>query len=386
VKVWDAQTGQELLTFKGHTSGVSSVVFSPDGTRLASGSRDDIRIWDATPSQEARTFSGHTGSVRSVNFSPDGKRLAGASWDPTTKQGGVKVWEARTGQELLTLQGHAGQVFRVVFSPDGKRLASGSGTWDDTKNAYVAGEVKIWDAQIGRELLTFKGHTAAVVSVAFSPDGTRLASSSSHPNSIGSNSDRGGPGEVKVWDAQTGRELLTLKGHSRFVNSVAFSPDGMRLATLSRDNTVKVWNAQTGQEILTLKVRAFIAGSVAFSPDGKRLASSNGPPGGLPPFEVKVWDAQTGQELLTLKGHTVPVPSVVFSPDGKRLASGSGRPGGRAPGEVKVWDAQTGQELLALKVAGHHDGVAFSPDGYRLACDVDSKVTIWDATPLPEKP
>jgi WD40 repeat protein/serine/threonine protein kinase len=421
IRVWDAQTGQQLISFKGGApDGV--VVFSPDGTRLASGGADQtVKILDVTTNPEARSFSGHTGSVHSVTFSPDGKHLAGISLDPTTNERAVKVWEARTGQELLSLKGHAGRVLRVVFSPDGKRLASASGTWDDTKNDWVAGEVKVWDAQTGRELLTLKGHTAAVVSMAFSPDGTRLASSSSWPTGTGIRN-QPQPGGVKVWNAQTGQELLTLKGHRGFVDSVAFSPDGKRLATLSRDNTVKVWDAQTGQETLTLKVRHLsISGSVAFSPDGKRLASSSN--GGVGPIvgspgEVKVWDAQTGEELLTLKGHIGPqITSVVFSPDGKRLASGTGEirltrvvfspdgkrlagavgglvgPGpGRGPGpgitgDLKVWDAQTGQELLTLfKGGGFHDGLAFSPDGHWLATDVNGRVTIWDATPRPEKP
>src|SRR5262249_11949536 len=104
--------------------------------------------------------------------------------------------------------------------------------------------VKVWDVQTGRELLTLKGHAAPVVSVALSPGSTRLASSSSRPNEISAVRDPGEPGEVKVWDAQTGEELLTLKGHSRFVNSVTFSPGGKRLATLSRDQTEKVWLPQ----------------------------------------------------------------------------------------------------------------------------------------------
>jgi WD40 repeat protein len=183
-----------------------------------------------------------------------------------------------------------------------------------------------------------------------------------------------------VWDAQTGRELLSPKGHCRLVNSLAFSPDGKRLATLSRDNTVKVWDVQTGQALLTLEARSRTVGSVAFSPDGKRLASSNSSPNGSDtrsPGEVKVWDAQTSQELHTLKGHTADVTSVVFSPDGKRLASA-------ARGDtVKVWDVQTGQELLSFLGRG----VVFSPDGHRLATNgSDDAVKIYDATPLPEKP
>jgi WD40 repeat protein len=114
---------------------------------------------------------------------------------------------------------------------------------------------------------------------------------------------------------------------------------------------------------------------VAVSPDGQRLANSAG-------AEVKILDAQTGQELLSLKGHTSGVNSVVFSPDGQRLASSSGDP--FFPGEVKVWDAQTGQELLTLK-AGEFEVVVFSPNGHLLASQANGRVTIWDATPLPEE-
>jgi hypothetical protein len=147
-------------------------------------------------------------------------------------------------------------------------------------------------------------HNDAINSVAFSPDGKRLAT--------GSN-DR----TVKLWDAATGQETLTLKGHSDAVWSVAFSPDGKRLATGSRDCTVKLWDAGAGQELLTLKGHSDAVGSVAFSPDGKRLAT------GSKDRTVKLWDAATGQETLTLKGHSDAVWSVAFSPDGKRLAPGA---------------------------------------------------------------
>jgi WD40 repeat protein len=351
VKVWDAQTGQERLTLKGHTAPVTSVCFSPDGRRLASASGDKtVKVWDAQTGQEQLTLKGHTSGVESVCFSPDGRRLASSS--EGVSRGEVKVWDAQTGQEQLTFKGHTNRVLCVCFSPDGRRLA---GTSRDQT-------VTVWDAQTGQEALTLKGHTSWVESVCFSPDGRRLASAS-HDQT------------VKVWDAQTGREALTLKGHTQAVASVCFSPDGRRLASASEDQTVKVWDAQTGQEALTLKGHTQPVASVCFSPDGRRLASASHD------GTVRVWDAQTGQEQLTLKGHTGPVWGVCFSPDGKRLASASGDRLSGTPREVKVWDAQMGQEQLTLK--GHTapvTSVCFSPDGKRVVAENDrGEVRSWDA-------
>jgi WD40 repeat protein len=161
-----------------------------------------------------------------------------------------------------------------------------------------------------------------------------------------------------VWDAETGQELYSLKGHTLEVTSVAFSPDGSRLASASPDGTLKVWDAATSRE-----ARAVPPGIL--SPDGKHLAGTVG-------NEVRVWDAQTGRETLTLTGHTDRVQSVAFSPDGRRLVSAA------ADRTVKVWDAQTGQELRTFKgFAGPVDDrdsdlggmgpVAVSPDGRRVA-------------------
>jgi DNA-binding beta-propeller fold protein YncE len=288
VKVWDARTGQELLTLRGHTRLVNSVAFSPDGARLASGSGDQtVKVWDARTGQELHTLRGHTRAVTSVAFSPDGACVATGSEDKT-----VKVWDARTGQDLLTLKGHPNYEMGVAFSadPDGACLASGSR--DHT--------VKVWDARAGQELHTLKGHTALVDSVAFSPDGTGLASACQ---------DR----TVKVWDARTGRELHTLKGHTRDVWSVVFSPDGARLASGSGDQMVKVWDARTGQELHTLKGHTRAVTGVAFSPDGQRVVSRDAK------GETIGWDLTNGQRLKE------PVPEALFwdsarSPDGRLVA------------------------------------------------------------------
>jgi WD40 repeat protein len=360
-KVWNAGTGQALFTLVGHTGPVASVCFSPDGQRIATGSYDEIaKVWDARTGQELLTL--HTGGVSSVCFSPDGQRLA-------TGGGEVKVWDARTGQELVILKGHTSPVTSVCFSPDGQRLACGGGRLDDPQNEHWVGEVEVWNARTGQQLLTLKGHTLSVTSVCFSPDGQRIATGSED-------------GTARVWDARTGQQVLALKGHGWYVTSVCFSPDGQRLATGSQDGTARVWDARTGQQVLALKGHTVSVTSVCFSPDGKRLA------GGCSDQTVKVWDAHTGQEVLALKGHTNWVRSVCFSPDGQRLATGSGNPLSGEPGEVKVWNAHTGQQLLDIK--GQTDAVTsvcFSPDGQRLATgNEDGTARVWDARTGQELP
>ena len=152
------------LTLSGHSDTIESVSWSPDGKRLATGSLDKTaKVWDAETGKEVLTLSGHSDWVKSVAWSPDAKRLATGSDDRT-----AEVWDAGTGKEVLTLSGHRNFVVSVAWSPDGQRLATTSG--DKT--------AKVWDAGMGKEELTLSGHRNSVVSVAWSPDGKRLATAS----------------------------------------------------------------------------------------------------------------------------------------------------------------------------------------------------------------
>jgi WD40 repeat protein len=260
VRLWDGHTGAPVRTLEGHKASIWHLAFSPDGTRLASASWDrTVKVWDVATGRVVLTFTGHATPVHGVCFSPDGRRVASASWD-----GQLKVWDAATGAETAAPAGHLFPAMAVAWSPDGKRLASASG--DRT--------VKVWEADGGRELLTLRGHDALVHAVAWSPDGDRLASASWDHT-------------ARVWDAKTGKEVLTLRGHTDRVQSVEFSRDGTRLATASEDKTVRVWDAE-GKEVRPACLHRGVVWSVAFSPDGGRVAAGCWAPGAW----VRTWAAE----------------------------------------------------------------------------------------------
>ncbi len=341
-KTWDAQTGKNILTFRGHSAEIFSCAFSPDGKRIVTGCCDKTaKVWDTVSGHELLTLKGHTGWLNLTRFSLDGKRIVTGSTDET-----AKIWDAQTGKDLLTLKGHKAMVYSAAFSPDGKRIVTGS----PDKTA------KVWDAVHGHEILNLTGHMADIDSASFSPDGQRIVTGSEDKTAI-------------VWDAQTGKAVHTLKGHTDQVHSAAFSPDGKHIVTGSSDKTARVWDAVSGHEIMTLKGHKIGLSSVAFSPDGKRILTGSGDK------TAKIWDAQTGTVLLTLKGHTEGIFCAIFSADGRRIITAS------QDNTAKIWDAQTGKDLLTLK--GHTNIVAsarFSPDGKRIVTgSQDNTAKIWDA-------
>ena len=306
---------------EGHTSFVTSVAFSPDGTTLASGSSDrtynywigspsndyTVKFWDVGTGAKKAALEGHAYGVWSVSFSSDGTTLASGSRDKT-----VQLWDVATRTNIATLKGHTEAVTSVAFSPDGTLLASGSS--DDT--------VKLWDVATGTNIATLEGHTEKVSSLSFSPDETLLASGSFD-------------GTVRLWDVSARAHVATLEGHAAGVRSVSFSPDSTTLASGADDYTVKLWDVATRTNIATLEGHRNNVTSVSFSPDGTTLASGS--------FDdtVKLWDVATGTNIATLEGHTEKVFSVSFSPDGTTLASGSHK-------TVRLWDVS--EWTLSLRV------------------------------------
>ncbi|MBN2593009.1 MAG: protein kinase [Sedimentisphaerales bacterium] len=405
VKVWNVATGQMLFILEGHTDWVYCAAFSPDGKTIATSSRDKtVRLWDAGDGTSRGIIGEYGDSVMCVAFSPDGRKLAyaGGSGDPSVSSSDttVRILDLKTGESQV-LTGHTDTVTCVVFSPDGKSVATAS--WDGTSRLGDVGNgsklltfftgppssgfwsaaispdgrlcavgggtssidagVYVIDVNTGKIVQAYEGHSRMIRDVEFSPDGTRIVTTSFD-------------GTAKVWLVSPA-EFLSLEGHDQAVWAIDVSPDRQWLATGSLDQTAKIWNIESGSLLLTIPVN-FPVVSLAFCPDSSRLVTT------AADATARVWqlgteDVRVGRpsltykSLLTLAGHSNTVMCVTYSPQGHWIATGS------KDNTARIWDAQSGHLIKTLE---GHDGwvldVAFSPDSERLAtASADNTARIW---------
>jgi WD40 repeat protein len=339
VKLWDTEDGRNLWTFTGHSLWVNAVCYRPDGQVIASASRDGtVKLWDINTGMLLRTLEGHAGEMLALQFSADNRTLAASS-----SSGFIVIWDSESG-DARTLTGHSGAARALAFSPDGRYFASASN---------VDSTIRIWDAYAGEQAHSF--NAPGVASLGYSPDGRHIVSGSMD-------------NAIRVWETETGMEILTLAGRSSWVRALAFSPDGRRIAMGSTDRTIHIWEAGSGREIMTLAGHSATVRSVAYSPDSGRIVS------GAADSTVRVWDAASGRELQTLRGHGSVVRAVACDPSGQFIVSGS------SDRTIKVWDAETGEELWTF--TGHRgevNALAFSPDGSTIASgSSDRTIKLWD--------
>ncbi len=383
-RLWDVSTGQQTAAFKGHSKSVVSVAISADGAKLATGSFDkSAKLWDIRTGQELWTTIPSTGTgwaIGRLAFSQDGQTLSGEDDDSK-----IKVWNVSTGTETTPYLKFGKISHPFAVSPDGKLLAAQGPIFfmsvfeiasgrkiasldskvgfitnvmfsPDSRSILIAGSdkvAKLWSLPAKKELRTFTGVTGGM---AFSPDGRMIAICSKDT--------------IKLLDVEKGYEIANLRGHVNDVMSIAFSPDGLKLASGGFDNTAKIWNVPKNESRGILRAHAKGIGSLTFSPDGKTIVSASDDK------TAKLWDVETEQERLAISSHTEKVIRTAFSPDGRTLATaGEDR-------KIKLSDVVSGREQKSIDSPKPATVLTFSPDGKLLAAGHwfadDREVRLWD--------
>jgi WD40 repeat protein len=338
VRIWNATTGALVRTLNpGGFGGAFDVAFSPDGTRLLAGYGDNkARIWNVATGALQLTLTGHSFFVQGVAWSPDGTRVATGSWDNT-----IRTWNASTGAIEHVLEGHTDIVRDLAFAPGGATLASGS--WDHS--------IRLWNAATGVQLQSFTATDfGSVNGLRYTADGARLVA--------------GGIGAGGfVLDAASGSVLAGIGHHRANVHVVAFSGNQSRLASGAGDMDARVWDADTGEDLLTFTGHDDVVNAIDLDDDGVLAVSGSGsPPPDTKDSSVRTWNAVTGQQTHVMPGHVGGTTFVALTADETTVIS-AGR-----DGLVKRWSAASGAQLGSFNAGvgpiGHGD---LSPDETRLA-------------------
>ena len=298
-----------MRILEGHTGDIetSSLVFSPDGKLLASGSKDKTaRLWDPATGDCRAVLEGHNELIDGVVFALDGTALLTGSWDKT-----IRVWDPADPAKQPRVIHAEGPVCCLAISPDGKTVAATGGGWSHG-GEVVVNSIWRWDVASGRQLPSVGQHVKQIGAVVFGGDNKWIASGSADKT-------------TRVWDVETGKERAIIP-HKHWVQGLASSPDGRWLASAAWW-TVKMWDSQANRVQRELKGHTETVISVAFSPDGRKLASA-GKDG-----KVFLWEVESGRKLAQFQWDIGPLQAICFAPDGLRLAAGG-------DGHIVIWDGE----------------------------------------------
>ena len=391
-RLWDPKTGRQLMVLQVSRYIVADALYSHDGREIVTASRDGTgRVWDA-----------HTGRLLAVlrsrphmqtgAFSPDRSRVVTGSDD-----GKARVWDARTGRLLMVLMGPSSYFVSVAYSPDGSKIVTDSVTTQKFRNL-----IALWDARTGRRLTSFyPREQASADGAALSPDGSRLAITADPMQVYSLRTDRplttlNDPGNgisdagsaafspdgsrvlatsdaAAIWNAYTGVTFQTLGDVGNALQSGAFSPDGSRIVTASQNRVAMVWNARSYTQLLTASLSYGLSGEGVTDAAFSSDGSRIVAAGNQ--GHVTIFDARDGLRLVRFKDAHL-VESAVFSPDGSKVLTASDL------GPPRLWDARSGRQLIVFGNLPVQKGASFSPDGSKVAAGTPVGITlVWDARP-----
>jgi WD40 repeat protein len=356
-----------LTDANGEAAPIRSVAVSSDGgTALAGLQGGDIVLLDVESGETLRTFTGHTSQVVNVTFSPDGAIALSGGCDTETI-----LWKVATGEELRRFSRHSGCVYALDFSPDGRRVISGAFASNDP---WIPGELFLWDLESGEEFRRLEGgHLYGVIAAAFSPDGGTALSSEYPLGGLGA--EYGSP--LILWDVESGEIIHRFPAPNDVSGNVAFNPNG-GTALSTTANRLYLWDLKTGEELRVFEEHSELMRDVAFSPDGRRAISSDRS------GELILWDLASGQPVSHFLQGEAALNGVATGPDGRTVLSGS------LDGKLVLWDLFSADEVRRFE--GHEGGiadVAFTPDGRQILSaggsdfrfnvpGVDNSLRLWD--------
>ena len=424
--IWDLRNGKLVNTFKGHKDQVSTAVFNPKGDQFVSSSADGYCIiWNAISGKELKVLGSHTDIVNTAVFNKSGSLIVTASWDHTckvwnsftgellydfdrnnfhninlaiftdtehprvitaTNEGKAEVWSLANGKLLFELKSYVPQVENINFSSGGEKILTrtlhATYIWDNAKPTNLAlwdasgnfrasifspdGKkiittsadtiVRMYDAETGKVLKEMKGHTDAITDLVYSLDGKYIVTSSFD-------------GTVRLWNSESGKTVRILHGHTDYIYSIRFNLDGTKIITASLDNTARIWDVQTGNVLKLLKGHSDFLFHAEFSPDGTRAVTASNDQTAI------VWDVNTGKILTKVKEKTGVLVFAQLSPDNKQLLTYDNSD------VLRIWDILSGKSLKLMTKPFEFVGSAeFSHDGEKIIAALNNEVKVWESS------